>query len=181
MAQSKATETSRRYVRKGVQVMSSARRILFQILQWSHQLSLRRTMRVCHRGFSAFWMLLQECCCKLLEQSTKQKDWRIAWVMVDRLTNTSFEMSISRRYIRNLADCDAVTMTVTREIVKDDGFREIFIRGTMGKWDGCCTLYVKNVNEKLRKQLEFRGKDEITISPELEITSLRATSASITT
>lgn len=62
----------------------------------------------------------------------------------------------------------------TRELLKNDGFCRVLLRGGAGTKNCCGTLCVKNVTRMLREQAEFCGKDDITFQPGRESALARA-------
>lgn len=91
----------------------------------------------------------------------KQRDGRIGLQLVDVLSSTSFIPSMFKWYIESLADCDDFTSKNTKQFMKEDGAHEVVMKGGSAKKEGCCTLYVKDATELLRKHVKFCRKDDI--------------------
>lgn len=118
---------------------------------------------------------------EILLQAAKQESQRIASQPIDLLTNTSFDLNSFRKYIKILADCREVAKRNKREPIKDDGLRRVLVRSEIGKTDGSVTLHVKDVTERLQKNVEMCWKDDIILRPEGRNASLRITLPNMTT
>lgn len=63
------------------------------------------------------------------------------------LAETSFEMSNSKWYMKDLPDCEKVSTRSTREFVKNDGFYRAPVREDTANKNGSGILYLMNVTE----------------------------------
>lgn len=88
----------------------------------------------------------------------KHGDRRIASQLVDLQTVKSFEMNMFKWYIKSPAGSKAVNTRSTKELMEEEGFCRVLLRGGIVKKDGCCTLYVKDVTDEHRKQDGFCEK-----------------------
>lgn len=101
----------------------------------------------------------------LLQVAKRQDGWN-SLQLVYLLTDRTFKMTISKRYMRSLKDCTYVSTRNTRRPMSNNGFSRIFAKGINVKKDGCGTLRVKDVSIVLRKQFAFCRKDDNMFHPE---------------
>lgn len=78
--------------------------------------------------------------------------------IADLLTEKSIKMSNSKRFMKDLVGFEAVTSSITRKLMKHNGFDEDLVSDEIAKKGGCCTPYVKFLTERPRKQIEVFGK-----------------------
>lgn len=86
-----------------------------------------------------------------LLRAAKNGDRLTASQLGKLLTDTSFDLRALRRYLKSLAYFKDDINRRTWKLMKDDGFCSVHVRGYIGKKDGCCTPYMKNVTGVFRE------------------------------
>lgn len=78
--------------------------------------------------------------------------------LVELRIHTAFKMNIFDRETISLGDYEDITTRSTRELVNDDGFHRVAMKGVIAKEDSYRTLFVKNLTEAVRQWVEFCAK-----------------------
>lgn len=132
---------------------------------------------MCGRKFQACFTDLKD----VWLHAAKQEGRRTASKQGDLLADTSLEISVFKKYIKGLPDCNDFSSRMTTMRIKDNGLHRVLVRGYSAKKDWYCTLYCKDVTEMLSKQIEFCGKQDITFRPDKKSKLSRVISSTITT
>lgn len=74
------------------------------------------------------------------------------------LTDTSIDLNVLWRDIKGVEACQGASTRSTRKLEKDDDFRRVLLSGGIGTKYGCGSLFMKDVTEVLRKQVEVLEK-----------------------
>lgn len=81
----------------------------------------------------------------IILRDAKQGCRQIATKLVDLLAIASFKMNVFKRYIKSFTNSKDVTARNTRQLMKDEGFPEVLVRGNNEKKYGNGTVRVRDV------------------------------------
>lgn len=87
----------------------------------------------------------------------RQRDGQTALELVDLLTDTPFVIHAFKRCIKSLANCKDTPSKSLSEIMKNDRFRTLLVKGDTVKNSSHGTICVKDVTRVLPKKFAFRG------------------------
>lgn len=97
------------------------------------------------------------------------------------LIETSFKIKGFNRYIRIFADSKEVLSRKTSEIVEDNGYHIVLVRGNSTKKNCQSILFVKDVAKLLLRLVELCRKENIMFRPEPKTTMSRLVPPAMTT
>lgn len=78
--------------------------------------------------------------------------------------------------MKTLSDSEDVTARHTRKCMKTDRFNRVLVGRDNARKDCSSTLYIKDVTNMVRNQVEFCGNVDVMFGPEMEDTSSRVAS-----
>lgn len=80
-------------------------------------------------------------------------------MLVYFMTDTSVEIIISKRYVKNLTECVYVFSRKRKEIIRDERHHKILVGDSIYSKNGDGTLYIIRMADVFEKWIEFFRKE----------------------